>query len=191
MTYKAVFLDQDGTLVPRSPNIYDSAAGELHDDVVEGLQRLQSYGYLLIVVSNKSEIAHGKFTMDDCDKEKGSLYDSCAHLGIYLDGCYQKGNEQNLRGACEGLNIDVANSWMVGDTLNDVEAGNKAGCKSIMINNGNEKSWTSGAYRLPEYFARNLAEASRYIVATDNMKLEEAKVEREKAYAYSSATSNQ
>lgn len=191
MTHKAVFLDQDGTLVPNSSHVYDSSVSELNDDVVEGLQRLQSYGYLLIVVSNKSDIARGKFTTDDCDKEQGSLYDSCSHLGIYLDGCYQKGDEQNLRGACEGLNIDVANSWMIGDTLNDVEAGNKAGCKSIMINNGNEKSWTSGAYRLPEYFARNLSEASRYIVATDNMKAGEAKIERENAYSYNSATSNQ
>lgn len=164
MMYKAVFLDHDGALLPGVTYNSDLLATELNDEVVEGLQRLQSYGYLLVVVS---------------DQQKAWLRDSCAQLGIYLDGFYCFDQEHHILRACDDLHIDLTHSWMVGDTLNDVEAGNKAGCKSIMINNGNETQWVSGSYRLPEYFARDLSEASRYIVASDNMKASE----REKVYA--------
>ncbi|MBL7699423.1 MAG: HAD hydrolase-like protein [Chitinophagaceae bacterium] len=67
--------------------------------------------------------------------------------------------------------------------LNDIEAGNRAGCKSILINNGNETAWMPGAHRLPEYFAKDLGEASRYIVAADKIKRDEKKAERKEQYS--------
>ena len=48
---------------------------------------------------------------------------------------------------------------MVGDILNDVEAGNKAGCKTILIDNGNETEWELHRERVPDYVARNFLEA--------------------------------
>jgi len=65
-------------------------------------------------------------------------------------------------------NIHLDNSWMIGDILNDVEAGNRAGCKSILINNGGETQWQTGSYRTPDYIAANIKEAADYILTRDN-----------------------
>ena len=51
------------------------------------------------------------------------------------------------------LAIDLSASWMVGDILNDVEAGNRAGCRTILIDNGNETQWVAGPMRQPDVIA--------------------------------------
>ena len=58
--------------------------------------------------------------------------------------------------AAKDFNIDLKKSWMIGDILNDVEAGNAAGCKTILIDNGNETEWILNAQRMPDYEAKNL-----------------------------------
>lgn len=195
MKYKAVFLDNDGTINNFST---EKSTPEFTDDIVEGLQRLQSYGYLLVVVSNQNGVAHGYSSVEDVEKAKSELYDSCAHLGIYLDGFYYcphdpQGSVAGYNTACDcrrplpglilrasdEMGIDLSQSWMIGNILNDVEAGNRAGCRSVMVNNGNEKRWVSGAYRLPEYFAGGLAEASKFIIAAEKMRNIEQQMERE------------
>jgi phosphoglycolate phosphatase-like HAD superfamily hydrolase len=52
---------------------------------------------------------------------------------------------------------------MVGDILNDVEAGNRAGCKTVLIDNGNETEWLEGPYRIPAVITKNLLDASSVI----------------------------
>jgi histidinol phosphatase-like enzyme len=64
--------------------------------------------------------------------------------------------------------IDLDESWMLGDILNDVEAANRAGCKSILIDNGGETQWQTGFYRAPDYIAKNIHEAANYILNKDN-----------------------
>lgn len=195
MKYKAAFLDQNGTL---TPELHYGIARELElsDEIVEGLQRLQSNGYLLIIVSHQPGVAHGFCTAADVEQAKNLLYASCARPGIYLDGFYycphdphgvvpeyntdcdcRKPQPGLLLKASRDLGIDLSQSWMVGHILNDVEAGNRAGCKSVMINDGSEKTWVSGAYRFPEYFASDLAEASKYIVGADKMRKVEEPLE--------------
>ena len=53
--------------------------------------------------------------------------------------------------AAEEYRIDLKRSWMIGDILNDVEAGNRAGCKSILLNTGNETEWLRNEYRYPDF----------------------------------------
>jgi phosphoglycolate phosphatase-like HAD superfamily hydrolase len=57
---------------------------------------------------------------------------------------------------------------MIGDILHDVEAGNRAGCKTILIDNGNETEWERGVARIPQYQAKDLAEAARFILTANN-----------------------
>jgi phosphoglycolate phosphatase-like HAD superfamily hydrolase len=82
--------------------------------------------------------------------------------------------------AAEQMNIDLSSSWMIGDILNDVEAGNRAGCKSVLINNGNETEWEDGPMRTPDYTAKDFAEAARYILSANNKRRNGKKVERRK-----------
>ena len=53
---------------------------------------------------------------------------------------------------------------MVGDILNDVEAGKSAGCKTILIDNGNETEWKRGNYRVPDMMVKDIKDAAEYIL---------------------------
>jgi phosphoglycolate phosphatase-like HAD superfamily hydrolase len=55
---------------------------------------------------------------------------------------------------------------MIGDILNDVEAGNRAGCRTVLIDNGNETEWIMADYRTPAYYAQSLADAAGYIISS-------------------------
>jgi D-glycero-D-manno-heptose 1,7-bisphosphate phosphatase len=201
MKLKAVFLDKDGTLIPDIPYNIDVNKVTLSDGVVEGLQILQSHGYLLVIVTNQPGIAHGFFSVEQLNVVKERISRMCSKMGIYLDAFYycphhpegivsgydedcdcRKPNAGLLHKAANDLDIDLSQSWMIGDILNDVEAGNKAGCKSILINNGNETEWKSGDNRMPEYFARDLADAAKYIVTATKVTHDGKKLERETEY---------
>lgn len=183
MKLKAVFLDKDGTIIPDIPFNTNTSLIELSEGAVEGLQLLQSYGYLLIVVTNQAGVAHGYFSVEQLNAVKGRINDLCRKIGIYLDGFYYcphhpDGVVDGYRKQCDcrkpapgllfeaasDMDIDLRNSWMIGDILNDVEAGKKAGCKTVLIDNGNETEWNVTADRSPEFKAKNLAEAARYIL---------------------------
>jgi histidinol phosphatase-like enzyme len=67
--------------------------------------------------------------------------------------------------AAEVNDIDLSASWMIGDILNDVEAGNRAGCKTVLINNGNETEWQNGEFRTPTLTCSNINEAADCILS--------------------------
>lgn len=176
MKLKAVFLDKDGTIIPDIPYNVNADLITLSEGVIEGLQLLQSHGYLLVIVTNQSGVARGYFTLEQLDAVKEKLNGMCSKMGIYLDGFYccphhpggncdcHKPKPGLLYKAATDMDIDLSCSWMIGDILNDVEAGKKAGCKTILIDNGNETEWKMDEYRNPEYKARDLAEAARFIL---------------------------
>jgi D,D-heptose 1,7-bisphosphate phosphatase len=187
MKLKAVFLDKDGTLIPDVPYNVDTNLISLSDGVVEGLQLLQSYGYLLVIVSNQSGLAYGYFTVEQLDGVKEAIRKMCSRIGIYLDGFYYcphhpNGTVTSFAAECDcrkpqpgllfkaagDMDIDLSSSWMIGDILHDVEAGNRAGCKTILIDNGNETEWERGVARIPQYQAKDLAEAARFILTANN-----------------------
>ena len=66
--------------------------------------------------------------------------------------------------AAADLGIDLSEAWMVGDILDDVEAGNRAGCRTILIDNDNETEWRLSTLRWPTVVVRNLESAARAIV---------------------------
>lgn len=184
MKLKAVFLDKDGTLMPAVPHNADSPGQDLSEGMVEGLQLLQSYGYLLVLVSNKSALAYGKSTPEQVDEEKNTINLMCSKMGIYLDGYYYCPHHPNgtvasftaecdchipspglLLKAAGDMDIDLSSSWMIGDIFNDMEAGDRAGCKTVFVNNGTEKPCEPIAGQVPRFQARNLAEAARCILS--------------------------
>ncbi|HVS94633.1 MAG TPA: HAD family hydrolase [Mucilaginibacter sp.] len=164
----AVFIDKDGTLIHDVPYNVDADFIALQDDSVEGLKMLCDNGYKLIVVSNQSGVACGYFSEEDMFIVEHKLRSLLRPFGIALTGfyfcphyangiiqeyavdCYcRKPMPGMLLHAAEVHNIDLTSSWMIGDILNDVEAGNRAGCRTILIDNGNETEWLPGKYRVP------------------------------------------
>lgn len=181
----AVFLDKDGTLVEDVPYNVDPQKIRLAPGAVEGLSALHENGYALILVSNQSGVAHGFFPEQALGEVERSLRQQLAAFGVPLAGFYYcphhpQGNVAGyaiacrcrkpapglLRRAAADLGIDLAESWMVGDILDDIEAGRRAGCRTVLIDNGNETQWRRGRRRRPHHRAADLAEAARIILAT-------------------------
>ena len=186
MSRKAVFLDKDGTLIENDP--FDRTPEHIKwmPGTIDGLRRLHSLGYALIVVSNQGGVAQGHFTVDDLLREELGLRAELARFEIPLAGfyycphhpegnvpsfsidCYcRKPNPGLLIQAARELDVDLTHSWMVGDILHDVEAGRAAGCRTILLTNGNETEWHLTALRWPDLIADDVLEAARLITFTD------------------------
>jgi D-glycero-D-manno-heptose 1,7-bisphosphate phosphatase len=181
---KAIFFDKDGTLIPDIAYNTDPEKIVFCYGAGIAISRLSSRDYLFIVVSNQSGIARGYFTEKDLHPVKEKLESMFLENGARLDGFYycphypggsveryaiecdcRKPRTGMLLRAAKDNDIDLEASWLIGDILNDIEAGNKAGCRTILINNGNETEWVSGDYRTPDYIAYDLMEAADIILA--------------------------
>ncbi len=185
MAAHAVFLDKDGTLIEDIPYNVDPERIKFMPGALSGLERLQTYGFRLVVVSNQAGVARGKFREADVDAVAQRLRDLASAAGIHLSGFYfcphdQRGvvspyaRECNCRKPAPGLvlraatelDLDTKRSWLVGDILDDVEAGRRAGCRTILIDNGHETEWLSGPSRSPDYYARDLLQAADLIITS-------------------------
>ena len=177
---RAVFLDKDGTLIDDVPYNVDPALLKLAQGAGPALRLMQQMGYRLIVVSNQSGVARGLFDEAALPPLFSALGDMLAREGVTLDGCYwcphhpqgaaagyaiecgcRKPLPGMLRQAAQEHGIDLARSWMVGDILNDVEAGRRAGCRTVLIDNGNETEWLRSPLRTPDIAAPDLLAAAR------------------------------
>lgn len=182
---KAIFLDKDGTLIPNIPYNIKPELITLSSGSVTGLKRFMEAGYLLILVSNQSGVAHSYFhehALIFVEKKISSLLKAqevllsdfyyCPHhpKGIVKEYKMQcncrKPKPGLLVKAAEEHHIDLSRSWMIGDILDDIQAGNKAGCKTILINNGNESEWHMNDARTPDCMVSNINEAADYILET-------------------------
>ncbi len=148
---RAVFLDRDGTLIRNHHYGCDPGKIQLLDGVVEGLRQLQAEGYLLIVVTNQSGVARGFFTEDQLEAMHRRMAELLRRRGVHLSAFYhcphhpdgvvpaysvvcdcRKPRPGLVLRACSDFGIDPARSWLIGDILDDVEAGKRAGCRSIV-----------------------------------------------------------
>ncbi|MBV8886420.1 MAG: HAD family hydrolase [Chroococcidiopsidaceae cyanobacterium CP_BM_RX_35] len=184
---KAVFLDKDGTLIEDVPYNVDPERVQLTQGAVEGLQLLNASGYQLIVITNQSGVARGYFPELALVAVEARLRQLLADAGVPLAGFYycphhpdgvvqefakncscRKPEPGLLLYAADKHNINLAQSWFIGDILNDVEAGHRAGCKTVLIDNGNETEWQMSQQRSPHYIVTDLTKAALVITSEDN-----------------------
>jgi D-glycero-D-manno-heptose 1,7-bisphosphate phosphatase len=179
------FLDKDGTLIPDIPyNIYPDKI-TLSEHAAEALKLLASQGFQFIVVTNQSGVARGYFKEEDLTRVKDKITRLLQEHSITLSGFYYCPHHYDevtgeltcvcrkplpglLLKAAEEKNISLKDSWMIGDILNDVEAGARAGCRTILIDNGNETEWKRGPFRTPSFVAANLKEAASCILSINH-----------------------
>lgn len=181
---KAAFIDKDGTLVYDVPYNVDPLLIRFQEGAFAALKMLKEQGYLLVMISNQSGVAYGYFSEEALEAVKDAIQSALRNVGVQFDGFYfcphhPDGivNQYAIRCGCrkpepglilkaaEDLRIDCSQSWMIGDILNDVEAGNRAGCRTIMVNNGYETEWVRNAYREPDYTVSTIIEAASIILA--------------------------
>lgn len=183
---RAVFLDKDGTLVENVPYNVDPDRIVFTPGATEALRRLAEAGFALVVASNQPGIARGYVTPADVERVRRHIEQRLADAGVHLGGYYvcphhpdgslptyavqcgcRKPRPGLLARAAFELDIDLTDSWMVGDILDDVEAGRRAGCRSVLVDRGGETEWRDGPFRLPDHTARDLLHASDAILASE------------------------
>jgi len=180
----AIFLDKDGTLLVDDPYNADPTRMRFAPGAYTALRRLRRLGRPLIVISNQPGVAFGRFDLEALDRVRVQLGRMFQEAGARLDGFHYcphhpRGirREYAVRCTCRkpepGLllqaarqhGIDLQTSWFVGDILDDVEAGRRAGCRTLLLDNGNETEWRSGPLRVPERIAPDLDAAACLIEA--------------------------
>lgn len=184
---RAIFLDKDGTLVEDIPYNVNPSLLELTWQAGQGLQLLQQLGYSLFVVTNQAGVAKGLFTECALEPVHHRLQELLAQYGVVLNGFYycphspdgvitryavpctcRKPMPGMLFRAAHEHDIDLSQSWMIGDILNDVEAGRRAGCRTVLIDNGNETEWKLSSLRTPHLTAPDLYTAAKRIASADS-----------------------
>lgn len=156
---KAVFLDRDGTINKYVGFLREAEEMELLPGVAKAIRLINESGYLAIVVTNQPVIARGEVTYEGLEEIHDKMETLLGIEGAYIDRIYfcphhphkgYKGEISELKIDCEcrkpkagmllkaaeDLNIDLSKSWMIGDSVADIQAGEKAGCKSIKIKEG-------------------------------------------------------
>lgn len=152
MSNKAVFLDRDNTLIDDPGYIGDPSLVRLLPGVEQAIKSLQAAGYKIVVVTNQSGVARGLITEAGLEKIHDELRRQLAAKEAYLDAIYycpfhpegtveEFAKESELRKprpgmllkAASEMDLDLARSWMVGDSPRDIEAGQRAGCRTVRV----------------------------------------------------------
>ena len=185
---KAVFIDRDGTLIELVHYLTDPEDVKLIDGAAKALQMFEDRGFICILITNQSAIGRGMLTIEGLEKVHEELHRQLDEEGVALDGIYfcpempmqknptiiehhdrKPGPGMLLRAAME-LNIDIANSWMIGDTISDMLAGQNAGCRgSILVKTGYGKDVDPSLAKEKLFFAEDLLDAVSVI---DNLERE-------------------
>lgn len=157
---RAVFIDRDGTINKYVGFLTDIEDFELIDGVTDAIKKINSSGYLAIVVTNQPVVARGEVSFSELDQIHNKMETLLGKEGAYLDAIYYcphhphkgyEGEVEELKIDCEcrkpkpgmllkaagDFNIDLTRSWMIGDGENDIKAGNTAGCRTILIGDSN------------------------------------------------------
>ncbi len=145
MSKKCVFLDRDGVLnVDRVDYVYRMEEFIIPDGVVESLQALKAAGYLLIVITNQSGIAKGIYKREDVWLIHNALQEASGGMldDLYFCPYHEKFDSASLtrkpgslliEKASAKYDVDMSQSWMVGDHERDITAGTRAGLKTIRL----------------------------------------------------------
>ena len=156
---KAIFLDRDGTINRYVGFLRDIDDFELLPGVAEAIRRINCLGYLAIVVTNQPVIARGEVTVEQLQTIHNKMETLLGNEGAYINALYycphhprkgfagevpelkiecrcRKPKPGMLLRAAEDFNIDLSQSWMVGDGENDILAGKNAGCHTALVGDG-------------------------------------------------------
>lgn len=153
---RAIFLDRDGVINKYVGFLTDICEFELLPHVAEAIKKINGFGFLTVIVTNQPVIARGEVTFRQLEGIHNKMEVLLGKEGAYVDRIYfcphhpdrgYAGEVTELKIDCDcrkpkigmfaraaaELNIDLEQSWMIGDGENDIRAGNSAGCSTILI----------------------------------------------------------
>lgn len=153
---KAIFLDRDGTINKYVGFLRNIDEFELLPHVGEAIKMMNESGYLVIVISNQPVIARGEVSEEELSNIHNKMETLLGREGAYVDAIYYcphhpdrgyEGERKELKMDCtcrkpkpgmilqaaKDFNIDLSQSWMVGDSERDIIVGKSAGCKTVYL----------------------------------------------------------
>lgn len=177
----AAFIDRDGVINTELNYVHRREDFELLPGVVDGLQRLSSHGWALVVVTNQAGIAKGLYDEAAFASLTTHMCDLLAHQGVELAGVYHcphhpRGTVPAFAVACDcrkpapgmllraarELNLDLANSVLVGDKPSDTAAGRAAGVAlTVLVESGHTLPTDTQA--LADHRCAGLLEAAKWL----------------------------
>jgi len=195
MRNKAIFLDRDGVINEMVYNpefgTVDSPLNpkefRLVNKIAEAIKSLKKIGFLVVVVSNQPAVAKGKMSLNLLEKITEKMKRELRKRGTQLDGIYlclhhpdssqvkirkylkncdcRKPKPGLVLKAARDLNIDLSKSFMIGDGLTDIQAGKRAGCKTIFLGDLKPNlSKLMGKQKIkPDFVAKNPLEIVKII----------------------------
>jgi len=182
MSDKAIFLDRDDTLIEDPGYINSPEQVKLLDGVAEALIELKALGYKLVVVTNQSAVAQGIVTekvlgaihnrLKQLLAEKNAFLDRIYYCPYHPDGAVKKYRKESdfrkpkpgmLLKAAEEMDLDLGQSWCVGNSISDMEAGLRASCKTILIDLPSHQQQLEPGQPRPDYKAVNIKEVVNII----------------------------
>ncbi len=171
---RAVFLDRDGTIIAEKNYLSQITEVEVLPGIPSAIRELNRNNFKVIVISNQSGVGQGKFTQKKVEKinnylknlllKKGAKIDKiyfCPHIPENNCSC-RKPSTGLIHEAQKDFNIVLEKSYLIGDKASDIEAGYRAGCKTILVLTGcGEKEKEKST---PTHLASNLREAVKWIL---------------------------
>lgn len=178
---KAIFLDRDGTINKKNGLIYREEQFALEDCAVEAIRKINQSGYLAIVITNQPVVARGLCQIEDVERIHMKMETLLGREGVYLDAvefcphhpdkgypeenpdykipCHcRKPDIGMIEDCAERFNIDLTQSWMVGDTTIDIQTGVNAGTHTALVLTGD--AGKDGKYVVqPELVCQDLLDA--------------------------------
>lgn len=156
---RAIFLDRDGVINEYASFITDIDKFKLYENTAEAIKKINSSGYLAIVISNQPVIARGELTKEELELIHKKMKSLLGNEGAYIDEIYYcphhpdsgyEGEVKELKIDCacrkpkpgmifaarDRFNIDLENSWMIGDMTGDILTGNNAGTHTALVKTG-------------------------------------------------------
>jgi D-glycero-D-manno-heptose 1,7-bisphosphate phosphatase len=144
--HPAIFLDRDGVLIEnRSDYVRDWSQVNIFPDAIRALSHSSIKNYKIVIVTNQSAVGRGLISLETANDINGRLVDLIHHYGgqmdaVYMcphkpdDGCFcRKPKPGLLLQAAKELSLDLQRSWMIGDAWSDVQAGQLAGVRQVIL----------------------------------------------------------
>lgn len=167
---KAAFIDRDGTLIEEVNFLSRVEDLRVFPYTFEAIKLLKDAGFLVIVLTNQSGIGRGIYNEVEMHAIHDAMQDQldgmidafyfCPHLPC--DGCAcRKPDLGMIESAMKDFEIDLENSWMIGDKKIDVETGHRAGIRSAMVMTGYGRAHSKLLQAKPDVLAENLLDAVR------------------------------
>ena len=147
---KAIFLDRDGVINEEVNYLSDPGDFKFIKGSIEALKILKNKGFLLFIITNQAGIARGYFTKKVLDSIHEKMNNILKHHEITLDDIFYCPHHPDFTGECEcrkpkpgmifkakeKFKINLHESYIVGDTINDIKAGRNAKCKTVLVLTG-------------------------------------------------------